>query len=380
MYTDKKRILVFTDWYLPGYRAGGPIRSLANMVGALKHDFFIVTRNTDHHSTIPYQGISPNKWIKLSENVQVIYLEEDNLTSSTFEKIFAEQQVDKIYFNSLFSPRFTLLPLRIAKKMGLTSKIVLAPRGMLKPGALSIKARKKKLFLFLAKLTGLFNGIRWHVTSEDEKIGVVKHFPASTDIRIAPNLSNVPLNKPTKPFKKQGELKLICIARISAEKGILEAIRFLQKMKTDGLVSCDFYGTQQNASYLAECQKLADSIAHVKIRFTGEIPPAEIPEALKQYHFFYMATLGENFGHAISEALTNATPVIISDRTPWRDLEKKNAGWDLPLEENKFERILDHCLQMNNSEYSQLCDGAYHHGRQVALDHASIEACYRIFE
>jgi glycosyltransferase involved in cell wall biosynthesis len=379
MYTEKKKILVFTDWYLPGYRAGGPIRSLANLVSTLKHDFYIVTRNTDHHSNIPYAGITPNKWIKQSENVNVIYFEEENLTASTFQRIFSEQTFDKIYFNSLFSPRFTLLPLRVAKKLGLHSSIVLAPRGMLKPGALSIKARKKKIFLLLAKFTGLFRGIRWHVTSEDEKEGVVKHFLSAHDIRIAPNLSNVPMEKPNKPNKQSGELKLICIARISAEKGILEAIQFLKQLQP-GNTSCDFYGTQQNPSYLEECRKLADTINGVKIRFMGEIPPHEIPDKLKLYHFFYMATWGENFGHAISEALTNATPVIISDKTPWRGLEEKNAGWDIALDATHFGETLNRCLHMTNSEYGKLCEGAYKHGRHVALDHASIEACYQLFD
>jgi hypothetical protein len=32
----KKKILVFVDWYLPGYKAGGQIRSVASMVGHLK--------------------------------------------------------------------------------------------------------------------------------------------------------------------------------------------------------------------------------------------------------------------------------------------------------------------------------------------------------
>ncbi|MBI9061941.1 MAG: hypothetical protein JEZ14_08115 [Marinilabiliaceae bacterium] len=46
----KKKILIFIDWFLPGYKAGGPVRSMANMVEYLmeEYDFFIVTRNTDY--------------------------------------------------------------------------------------------------------------------------------------------------------------------------------------------------------------------------------------------------------------------------------------------------------------------------------------------
>ena len=32
----KKKILIFIDWYLPGYKAGGPVQSVANLVENLK--------------------------------------------------------------------------------------------------------------------------------------------------------------------------------------------------------------------------------------------------------------------------------------------------------------------------------------------------------
>ena len=47
---DRPKVLVFIDWYLPGYKAGGPVRSLANLVDHLRGrvDFHIVTRNTEY--------------------------------------------------------------------------------------------------------------------------------------------------------------------------------------------------------------------------------------------------------------------------------------------------------------------------------------------
>lgn len=44
-----------------------------------------------------------------------------------------------------------------------------------------------------------------------------------------------------------------------------------------------------------------------------------------------MPTFNENYGHAIVESFVAGLPVVISDRTPWRNLEKINAGWDIPL-------------------------------------------------
>ena len=53
---------------------------------------------------------------------------------------------------------------------------------------------------------------------------------------------------------------------------------------------------------------------------------------LFEYHFFILPTLGENFGHVFIEALAAGCPLIISNRTPWLELEKKGIGWDIPLE------------------------------------------------
>ena len=50
------RILTFVDYYLPGYKAGGPIRTIANMVSQLggEFEFLIVTRERDFLDTVPY--------------------------------------------------------------------------------------------------------------------------------------------------------------------------------------------------------------------------------------------------------------------------------------------------------------------------------------
>ena len=59
--------------------------------------------------------------------------------------------------------------------------------------------------------------------------------------------------------------------------------------------------------------------------------PELIREAVVSSDLLFLPTAGENFGHAIQEALAAGCPVLISDRTRWRDLAPKGVGWDLPL-------------------------------------------------
>ena len=375
----KKKILVFSDWFLPGYKAGGPIRSLANLVHSLEFDFWIVTRITDHHSTEPYAGIAAGVWTQHRENVQVCYMHDADVTSPFIKQLLQEQSFDFIYFNSLFSPTFTIQPLRIARSMGLAKRCVLAPRGMLKPGALSIKAKKKKVFLLLSRWLGWFNNIRWHATNEQEELEIKTHYGRASNVFIAPNLASVITTEAATALKESGQLRLVSIARISAEKGIREALLFLKSAGLQSGVECIFYGTQQDQAYLNECKELASQIPGAGISFPGEIAPEDIPAALEHAHFFYMATWGENFGHAIAEALQHGKPVIVSDRTPWRNLTDAHAGWDLPLDAKSFSDVLRLCHSMPQDEYEAWSKAARAYGSAHANDPKHLMTYYSLF-
>ncbi|MDZ4822789.1 MAG: glycosyltransferase [Flavobacteriales bacterium] len=380
MSVERKKILVFADWFLPGFKAGGPIRSVANLVAALpEFDFFIVTRNTDHHSTHPYPDIETGKWNVHLPNVQVMYLEEKKITRRAVDEIIGSQLFDWYYLNSLFSKRFTLLPLRLLRRRKLYDKIILAPRGMLHSGALGVKAGKKKIFLALAKTLGWYNSIVWHATGETEQDEIRAHFGKDVRIILAPNLALSPLLKILGPKKISGEMRLISVARISPEKGIKESLVFLKSAQLQGAITVNYFGTEQNASYLEECRVIAAGIEGCAISFHGEIHPTEIPSALSSHHFFYSATWGENFGHAIVDALAYGVPVLISDRTPWRKLEEKQAGWDLPLDREPFASQLKKCLDMGNEKYHQFCSGAATLGKEITNDEKSIEASRALF-
>ena len=49
----KPQVLVFIDWYKPYYKAGGPVRSMVNLVEHLSDriDFHIVTSDRDYMAT-----------------------------------------------------------------------------------------------------------------------------------------------------------------------------------------------------------------------------------------------------------------------------------------------------------------------------------------
>src|SRR5438034_6920776 len=70
-----KKILVTIQYYLPGYRAGGPVRSLANLVEMLgdEFEFYILTADRDLGVRQPFAKIKTGFWHRVGK-ASVCYL------------------------------------------------------------------------------------------------------------------------------------------------------------------------------------------------------------------------------------------------------------------------------------------------------------------
>ena len=56
-----KTVLVFLSHYTPGFKTGGPLQSVANLVQHLGKEFRfrIITSDRDYEDTDPYPNIEP---------------------------------------------------------------------------------------------------------------------------------------------------------------------------------------------------------------------------------------------------------------------------------------------------------------------------------
>ena len=72
--SDKKPVILLTGPYLPGKKFGGPVKSILNLVNALKNEFEfkIVTGDRDLGSKHTYANVTIGKWNNI-EGVQVFY-------------------------------------------------------------------------------------------------------------------------------------------------------------------------------------------------------------------------------------------------------------------------------------------------------------------
>jgi glycosyltransferase involved in cell wall biosynthesis len=350
----KSKILIFIDWFLPAYKAGGPIQSIANFVNhfGAELDISIVTSNKDLGDSEPFKNIEFNVWV-VKKNYRVIYLDRVNQNRKRYELFLKEQQYDFVYFNSLFSIYFTLIPLWVAIQNKM--KIVLAPRGMLGAGALKLKKRKKQIMLGILKLSGISQKLLWQATALSEMNEIKKCFGDETRVHLAPNLSaKMPIHS-IKKNKIAGELNLFFLSRIAEKKNLSAALQYLREVNTKYKVRFTIIGPVDEVHYWQRCQEIIKEMPnHINVRLLGAIPNYELPVVLKEEHFMLLPTFHENFGHVIMEAFQSACPVILSDQTPWDELENKKLGWDIPLNKPAdFILAIENAAAMDNLTYNE---------------------------
>ena len=156
--TNKKKVLICIDWFLPGTNSGGPVQSYVNLIEHFKDefDFYVVTRNTDYKSDMPYKGISCNAWNSLMPHLNVFYLSNHEIKGRVLKKLIYSKRFDVALVNGVNSFYFSILPVLFLKRSGI--KTVISARGMLSPQGISVKRTKKKIFrsFFLPKIKDIF--------------------------------------------------------------------------------------------------------------------------------------------------------------------------------------------------------------------------------
>jgi glycosyltransferase involved in cell wall biosynthesis len=289
---------------------------------------------------------------------------------------------DVLYLNSFFDPVFTLKLLLLRKAKLIPDRpVILAPRGEFSEGALRLKAWKKRPYVWLAKRLGLVRGVLWQASSahEVEDIRrVLGHWAREimTAVDLAPPVDAA---EPQSPKRKEpGVLRVVFLSRISPKKNLDGALRILAGVRAE--VEFDIYGPVEDERYWKECQSLMNGLPrNVVCRYLGPVERSGVHSAMAVHDLFLFPTHGENYGHVILEALLAGTPVLISDLTPWRNLESTGVGWDLPLDDSEaYARCIEECAEMDIAAYAEWRARVRTYGVGKSEDAEAVEANRRL--
>lgn len=357
----RPRILTLSPHFLPGFKAGGPIRSLANLFETLsgEFEFSLITGDRDLGDDCPYDFASGVEW-RSYPGVNVKYLSVVGPQCfSSVRKALREFDYDAIYLNSFFSVAFSIYPAWLMK-MGLIRRapVLIAPRGEFSPAALMLKGSKKSFYRRVALGFGIYSNVFWQASSDFEAADIAR----STGVPLARVF--VASDLPTRAAKVDRKLeesanrtdrcRLVFLGRIVPIKNLEFCLKVLAKVKSD--VEFDIYGPIEDSTYYDSCVRLISQLPkNVEARYIGVLSHAKVTETLKQYDLLFLPSRGENYGHVVAEALAVGTEVLVSDRTPWRNLEHRGLGRDFSLDSpSSFSSFIEERSRMSQEKRGNL--------------------------
>lgn len=374
-------MLIFCDYYLPGFKAGGPAVTIRNIVLALRDrlDISIVTRPRDLGDNEDYSGITVDRWTDC-EGARILYRPATAMTVGSIRQLIETEAPDVVYLNSTLSRRysaFVLMAIRLMRLFGgKTPRIVLAPRGEFSSGALALKPLQKKLYFAAVKALGLWRDLTWQCSSEFEAADLRRIAGKYAVVRVLADLAT-PVSMPDAfAAKASGEANIIFVGRISPIKNLHTALSVVRRLK--GRISFSIVGPIEDKAYWELCQREIETMpANVTVVSHGAQAPDRVMAVMQQADIFFLPSLGENYAHVVPEALGAGCPVVVSDRTPWRDLGEQGIGAVVAVEDGAaMAHALQDLVDIADPQFRKMRERCIAHARSVSRNNALNEAYF----
>lgn len=310
---------------------GGLSRSvcqLAEALGELGVELVVVTRESSDRIGIP-------------ETVKAaLYRQSPKECSEVF------RNVDIVHDNGIWS----LANYQVAQLAArFNRRLIVSPRGMLEPWALSYHRYRKRVAwqLYQRKILQGASGIL--VTAESEQRAVESVLPGKI-CGISPN--GIDLNRFVVPPGDERRKQFLLLSRIHPIKGIENLLAAWSSIPTSGwelIIAGD-----GDPRYVERVQKQARDLSGVA--FVGPTYGDAKVRLFQESRFFVLPTFSENFGIAVLEALACGCPTITTTGAPWQEIRDQKCGWWI---EPTVAALAEALLQaMGSTEYSQLSKNA----------------------
>ena len=229
--------------------------------------------------------------------------------------------------------------------------LINAPRGTMSAKALSRSSWKKSIVKILGQNLALKQTNCFHVTAEHEYMDVKKLF-LSHPISIIPNGVDIP--SLINDEKKNKHRTLLFLGRIHPIKGIENLINAWGELEIHFKDwKLDILGIG-NKEYLDKLIKLIRKKGLQRVVIKDPVYGADKHVIYQKANLYVLPSFSENFGMTVAESLANATPVITTNATPWKDLDIKNAGWCIDVGVKELKEVLEEALVKSTYDLSQM--------------------------
>jgi len=357
-------ICVVSHSFYPATCYGGPIFStyeLCKKLADLGHNIYVSTTNANCGSSL---DVDTSKFIEIHRNLNVRYYFEQIYWYFSFALIFGLwkdiKRSDLIYIQYIF--HYTV-PLALFYSWVLNRRVVICPRASLSPWGINWKGKLSSLFkkswinFFIRPFV---SDVNWHGCSFIEIKDIKSCFYKADCYELSDGIKTSTFNSErslnyidvikkytNRDFTKVSDI-VFSMGRLHEIKAFDNLIRsFSLVLKTQPDVKLLIAGSDEGSkSFLINEIKRLELLDSVFL--IGQLDDIEKKEVLSNSSVFALCSHVESFGIVVLEALASGLPVVVSDKTIWKDLEKNKCGIFVSNKEDLFAEALSSAL---NTDY-----------------------------
>ena len=214
------------------------------------------------------------------------------------------------------------------------ARLVLSPRGMMSAWAWRHRGWQKKLartFIHPGALAAVHG---WHATSHEEE-AEIRALGFKQPICVAPNGVHTPdlteVTLATEHWRAACPAVLhrpvaLFYSRFHQKKRVIELIDlWLEHAPRDWLLLLVGIPQTYTAAMLENYVLRQSGGGRVQaFDGTGRPPPYSVAS------LFLLPSHNENFGLVVAEAMAHGVPALVTDTTPWREINATQLGWCVP--------------------------------------------------
>ena len=343
------RICLVSSSFYPATFYGGPISAtwdLSRKLASKGVDIYVSTTNANGSNKL---DVEHNMFLKKQDNFFVKYYNEQIINKISFAFIFGIwndiKRSDVVYIQYLFhyTVLFSLLFGMLQKK-----KVIICPRGSFSTFTLLNKLSFIKSIWISLFISPFSKKIIWQASSYLEEKDIKRNFPeAKTEIINDGvdfnSFQNTKKLSSKEIVKKYTKIDFEEVSNIFFSMGRLHKIKgfdvlitaFEIYIKKDKNAKLIIAGGDDGIGDKLE-QKILELKLNNSVFLIGEVDFEEKKTLLSNCDYFVLASEFESFGIVIAEALACGKPCVVSNKTPWKHLEKNNCGILVDNEKESF--------------------------------------------
>ena len=212
---------------------------------------------------------------------------------------------------------------RAAKRAG--KPLIVSPRGMVAPAALSFSRRRKAIFWHLLQGPAYAEAALWHATSSDEAADI-RAFGVQCPIAVISNGIDLPQQSAIHADSADRRI-LLFLSRLHPKKNLPNLLEAWGRIAAERPNWDLVIAGPDEGGHSAELKAQVASKVIPRVQFPGPLYGAAKDRLLEHSDLFVLPTLNENFGIAVAEALATGVPAIVTKGAPWQGLDAERAGW-----------------------------------------------------